>query len=146
MSDNMTLKDLRECRGLTQKDVADSLYVTVMCYNNWENGKRQIPFASLDRLARVLGVSVPVLSWVLLGRMPKLDPSGYVAVPAGEVQADDLFGLPVMCRPCYLMTMEEFVRHEMRRESITSNENVLLAVWHDEVFAGFKSSVKYIGS
>lgn len=45
------LRDLREDRDLLQKDIADILNCTQVCYSNYETGKRDIPTEVLIALA-----------------------------------------------------------------------------------------------
>lgn len=53
----MRLRDLREDRDLTQKQVADFLAVKQNTYSQYENGQRQLPLDLLIRLARYYTVS-----------------------------------------------------------------------------------------
>ncbi len=45
------IRDLREDNDLFQKDVADFLNCTQVCYSHYENGKRDIPTDVLIKLA-----------------------------------------------------------------------------------------------
>ena len=45
------IRDLREDKDLLQKDIADMLQCTQVCYSYYENGKRDIPTDVLIRLA-----------------------------------------------------------------------------------------------
>ncbi len=45
------IRDLREDSDLFQKDVADFLNCTQVCYSHYENGKRDIPTDVLIKLA-----------------------------------------------------------------------------------------------
>ena len=58
------LKQLRQKKGLTQKDIADLVHVNRVTYTNWEKGKREPSFENLIKLADLLEVS---LDW-LFGR------------------------------------------------------------------------------
>ncbi len=71
----MTLHDLRNWRGLTQKEIADRLSVDAMAYSNWETGKRKICRDYYEPLAEAFNVSVPVLVATLMGNMPVPDES-----------------------------------------------------------------------
>lgn len=55
------LQDLREDRDLTQKDLAQVLHCTQVCYSNYETGKRDIPTHDLLWLAEFYGTSVDYL-------------------------------------------------------------------------------------
>lgn len=46
------IRDLREDRDLKQKDIADYLNCSQVCYSNYELGKRDIPTEILIKLAR----------------------------------------------------------------------------------------------
>ena len=56
-----TLKKLRTQKGLTQKELADLIYVTRPAVTHWENGSRLPDAAMITRLAEVLGVDANVL-------------------------------------------------------------------------------------
>ncbi len=55
------IRDLREDRDLLQKELADFLRCTQVCYSNYENGKRDIPTETLIRLARFYHTSTDYL-------------------------------------------------------------------------------------
>ena len=55
------IKDLREDHDLYQKDLAQYLQCTQVCYSNYEIGKRDIPTEVLLRLADFYGTSVDYL-------------------------------------------------------------------------------------
>lgn len=55
------LRDLREDADLLQKDVAEYLNCTQVCYSFYENGKRDIPTQVLIRLAVYYGVFIDYL-------------------------------------------------------------------------------------
>ena len=55
------IKDLREDHDLYQKDLAQYLQCTQVCYSNYETGKRDIPTEVLLRLADFYGTSVDYL-------------------------------------------------------------------------------------
>ena len=52
------LRDLREDRDLMQKDLAQILSCTQVCYSNYEIGKRDIPTDVLIKLAAYYDTSV----------------------------------------------------------------------------------------
>lgn len=47
----MRIKDLREDRNLTQKDISEYLHVKQNTYSQYENGQRQLPISCLIALA-----------------------------------------------------------------------------------------------
>ena len=55
------IKDLREDHDLYQKDLAQYLQCTQVCYSNYETGKRDIPTEVLLHLADFYGTSVDYL-------------------------------------------------------------------------------------
>lgn len=52
------LKEIRESKNLTMKQVALKLGVTESCYCLWENGNRKPSFDALIKLAEIFGCSV----------------------------------------------------------------------------------------
>lgn len=54
----MRLKDIREDRDLTQREVAEHLHIRQNTYSQYENGQRGIPVQTLIRLAQYFDVSV----------------------------------------------------------------------------------------
>lgn len=58
------LKQLRQKKGLTQKDIADLVHVNRVTYTNWEKGNREPNFEMVLKLADLFEVS---LDW-LFGR------------------------------------------------------------------------------
>ena len=54
----MRLKDLREDRDLTQKEIAEYLHIKQNTYSQYENGQRQIPLEMLVSLAQYYGTSI----------------------------------------------------------------------------------------
>ena len=53
----MRLKDIREDRDLTQRQVADYLHIRQNTYSQYENGQRGLPIDTLIKLARYFDVS-----------------------------------------------------------------------------------------
>ena len=48
----MRIRDLREDRDLTQKQLADYLHIKQNTYSQYENGQRQLPMEALIALAK----------------------------------------------------------------------------------------------
>lgn len=48
----LRIRDLREDRDLTQKQVADYLHIKQNTYSQYENGQRQLPLDALISLAK----------------------------------------------------------------------------------------------
>mgnify|MGYP001084960552 CR=1 FL=1 len=55
------LRDLREDNDLIQKDLAEYLHCTQVCYSSYELGKRDIPTAVLIKLALLYDTSTDYL-------------------------------------------------------------------------------------
>ena len=64
------IRNLREDRDLMQKDLAQLLNCSQVCYSNYETGKRDIPTEVLQKLADFYGTSTDYL----LGRTPEKKP------------------------------------------------------------------------
>lgn len=56
------LRDLREDRDLTQDDVVRQLDMHKTTYTNYEQGKREIPFALAIKLAKLYNVSLDYIA------------------------------------------------------------------------------------
>ena len=54
----LRIRDLREDKDLTQKQMADVLHCSQQVYSNYELGQRDIPTELLIRMAKYHGVSV----------------------------------------------------------------------------------------
>lgn len=57
----MRLKELREDRDLTQREIADFLHVKQNTYCQYENKNREIPIDMIIKLASFYGVSIDYL-------------------------------------------------------------------------------------
>ena len=55
------LKKLRKDKGLSQQELADSLYVTRATVSRWESGIRLPDVVMISRIARILDVDVNML-------------------------------------------------------------------------------------
>ncbi len=55
------IKNLRENKDLTQKEVAEILNVSQTTYSRYENGKLNIPSTTLIRLSKFYNISVDYL-------------------------------------------------------------------------------------
>ena len=53
------IHDLRIARGLTQRDLADTVGVTDKAVSRWETGRNYPDIASLEKIAEALGCQVP---------------------------------------------------------------------------------------
>ena len=57
----LRIRDLREDRDLTQKEIADYLMCDQSLYSKYERGERSLPLEYADMLADFYGVSVDYL-------------------------------------------------------------------------------------
>lgn len=64
------IRDLREDNDLLQRDIADYLKCTQVCYSNYETGKRDIPTEILIKLSSYYDTSVDYI----LGLTDKSEP------------------------------------------------------------------------
>ena len=56
-----TIKELREAKKLTQRQLADALHVSDKCISKWETGRGLPDISILSELAQALGVSMAEL-------------------------------------------------------------------------------------
>lgn len=54
---NMRLKDMREDRDITQKEIAEFLHIKQNTYSQYETGQRQLPVDTLIKLALFFNTS-----------------------------------------------------------------------------------------
>ena len=57
----MRLKDIREDRDITQKEIAEYLHIKQNTYSQYESGKRQLPIEALIALADYYHVTTDYL-------------------------------------------------------------------------------------
>lgn len=67
------LRDLREDHDLTQQQLVDLLHMHKTTYTNYEQGKREIPFELVIRLAKLYNVSIDFIA-ELKSKPEPLDP------------------------------------------------------------------------
>lgn len=61
------LKTVRKKRGLTQKEVADMLGVTIATYSRYESGQYEPSFENMEKLAKLFSVDITYLFNFKLG-------------------------------------------------------------------------------
>lgn len=66
----MRIKDLREDRDLTQRELAEYLHIKQNTYSQYENGQRQLPIEVLVALARYYGTSIDYILGLTDERKP----------------------------------------------------------------------------
>ena len=64
------LKEIREDKGLKQKEVSKLLNVSQVAYSYYELGKRQIPIDILKKLAKIYNVSTDYLLYLTDEKKP----------------------------------------------------------------------------
>lgn len=57
----LQVKELRELRGMTQKELADQMQVSFQTISKWENGVNMPDVMHIPRLAEIFGVSADVI-------------------------------------------------------------------------------------
>lgn len=57
----LQVKELRELRGMTQKELADQMQVSFQTISKWENGVNMPDVTHIPRLAEIFGVSADVI-------------------------------------------------------------------------------------
>ena len=99
MNVSFNIKSLRGLKGLTQDDLAEKLHVTRQTISNWETGKSEPDFESLETLAGVFEVTVSEL----LGEekdMQEPDPDRYPVLSESSdiaehpVYRTEIIGIP----------------------------------------------------
>ena len=58
---NKKLKELRQLKGLSQKEVAKAIGVTISAYSNYEQGIREPSYAILINICKFFSVSADYL-------------------------------------------------------------------------------------
>ncbi|MFA9397226.1 MAG: helix-turn-helix domain-containing protein [Clostridiaceae bacterium] len=58
MNIGCNIKHNRKLKGLTQENLAKTLYVTTATIQNYENNRRQPKYETLENIASALGVSI----------------------------------------------------------------------------------------
>ena len=66
----MRIKDLREDRDVTQKEIAAYLHIRQNTYSQYENGQRQLPIECLIALARYYNTSTDYILGLTEERKP----------------------------------------------------------------------------
>lgn len=52
------LKELREAKGISRKELAEKMFVSTRLISYWENGKRECDFDTLIALSRFFNESI----------------------------------------------------------------------------------------
>ena len=78
-----TARHLRETKGLTQREAAEQLGISIVHLSNIENNKSMPSPALVDRYRHLWGVDLHVLAWCMNGDVKKLPPA--IRKPAEEL-------------------------------------------------------------
>ena len=79
----LRIRDLREDRDLTQKEIADYLLCDQSLYSKYERGERPLPLELAVRLAQFYGTSVDYLVGLTRNKTPYAETSP-AAIRNGE--------------------------------------------------------------
>ena len=92
------IQKLRKEKNMTQKELADKLYVTENTIGNWENGRRLPDYSILKELCEILDTNVNellsgkrILSCILKTRSVSLGPCSISLVSCLRVQSYEIF-------------------------------------------------------
>lgn len=58
------LKDLREDKDMTQKEIGKLLETTQKQYSRWETGQSEIPFHNIIKLAKFYNISIDYIAGI----------------------------------------------------------------------------------
>ena len=64
------LRDLREDHDLTQAQLVEILKMHKTTYTNYEQGKREIPFELVIRLAKIYNISIDYIAELIVEPRP----------------------------------------------------------------------------
>lgn len=64
------LRDLREDHDLTQDQLVEILKMHKTTYTNYEQGKREIPFELVIRLAKIYNISIDYIAELIVEPRP----------------------------------------------------------------------------
>lgn len=81
------LQDVRDKLGLTQKQVSEYLGINPTQLSYYENGKREIGLADLNRLAQLYGYSI---EYFVKENFSREENNISLAFKAGEINDDDM--------------------------------------------------------
>lgn len=87
------IKELREKAGMTQKELADQLFVTPQAVSRWESGDTEPSATTLNRIAEIFGVTLDEL----FGRPPQ-DPEVIVKTETVYTAAPPVLGVCENCK------------------------------------------------
>ena len=88
MKQNEKIKKIRQYRGLTQRDVAQKMGVSVQSYSQYETGKRNPTRKTLDKIAAAIGCKTSDIADDLISGSAQND---LVTVHSSELGINNLF-------------------------------------------------------
>ena len=106
------IKEYRTKAGLTQKDLADKLYVTYQAVSRWENDEAEPSFDTLKEICKILDCSTDELFEIEKKEEQKVDPEPVKVIERVIVQEDKVvLGICSRCgKPIY--DMDDLKKHE----------------------------------
>ena len=111
MEFNEKLQQLRKCRGLTQEELADALYVSRAAVSKWESGRGYPSLDSLKDISNFFSVSIDDLlsGEKLLLLAEKENKSSIISVCDRLFGMIDLFASMLIFLPIYPNKIDGFV-------------------------------------
>lgn len=109
------IKRLRNENGLTQKDLAEKLFVTAQAVSRWENGEVEPSITTVTQIAQIFNVSVDEI----VGN-PVEKPEPEVIVKKEYVYNEEVKPVLGVCETCNrpIYDPDEIVRHNGRSKHI----------------------------
>ena len=162
------IKELRINNKMTQKDLAEKLYVTAQAVSRWENGEVEPSLSTLVEIAKIFNVSIdellnldikkePVTPEVIVEKeyvyneVPKqhLTLCESCNKPIYEqkdlVRVNDKFGSKVICKACHEAQLAQ--EEKLKKEKIKKNsKNGLKRRIHSFVWGGLVSILPIIAT
>ena len=78
------LKDLRTDKEKTQEEIAKIIETTAQYYSSYEQGKRDIPFARIIKLAKYYNVSTDYIAGLTNDPEPKWNTKNNITITGGK--------------------------------------------------------------
>ena len=107
------MKELRQEKKLSQKELAENIGVHYRTLQNWENGESQIKPEKAQQLADIFGVSVGYILWYEPEGMPKRSIydevySALLRVKSENPNHDDRVAIREVCMELIEATLEGY--------------------------------------
>lgn len=119
------IKQIREENGLSQRQMAEKLYLTRSVISKWENGTRYPNYQEMDALRKMFDVSIDSLfSNDDVKQMPEVEPI-LQQNPEITVQSMLLMGILVLNCVCFMIQFKDFLNFLGNEGTINFEELVL---------------------